>query len=366
MKLSKAKNKLLLNHAFWGILLLRLKFVSDPHCNPPTLWTDGETVGFHPDFIESLPYTQIIGCLVHELFHCIMKHHIRMQGRNAKKWNRACDYAINPIIRKAGFELPEWVLDDVQYHDMSAEQIYNLLPDDPEDENDGQGTNGQGALDEVKFCSKPIDQSIQEWDIAVESAHQAVKNKGDLSAILKGIIEEALDPKVPWQNLLRDFMTHPKKDDYSMRRPARRFVHAGLYLPELYSLGLGCVFLCKDTSGSITAQEDKDFNTEVNMIMEDTRPDSIYMAYCDSQLQIEPDLYESHELPFEMKPIKGLGTDFTAPFTWIEENNIFPACFIYFTDMEGDCAAPPPDYPVLWLSTRKNKVAPFGELVEMV
>jgi len=34
--------------------------------------------------------------------------------------------------------------------------------------------------------------------------------------------------------------------------------------------------------------------------------------------------------------------------------------------MEGECAASPPDYPVLWLSTRKNKVAPFGELIEMI
>jgi len=360
MKLSKAKNKLLLNHAFWGILLLRLRFVADPHCNPPTLWTDGETVGFHPDFIENLPYTQIMGCLVHELFHCIMKHHCRIQNRNPKKWNIACDYAINPVIRKAGFELPDWVLDDIQYHDMSAEQIYSLLPDQQED------GEGQKALDEIKPSSKAIDQSIQEWDIAVEGARQAVKNQGNLSGILKGIIEEALDPKVPWQSLLRDFMTYPKKDDYTLRRPNRRFVTQGLYLPELYSMGLGCVFLCKDTSGSITPAEDADFNTEVNMIMQDTHPDSIYMAYCDSKLQIEPDLYESHELPFEMKPIKGFGTDFTAPFTWIEENNIYPACFIYFTDMEGNCAAPPPDYPVLWLSTRKHKTAPFGELVEMV
>ena len=366
MKLSKAKNKLLLNHAFWGILLLRLKFISDPHCNPPTLWTDGETVGFHPDFIESLPFTQIIGCLVHELFHCIMKHHIRIQGRNPEKWNRACDYAINPIIRKAGFELPDWVLDKVEYHDMSAEQIYALLPDEPGDE---AGANGhpQRSLDQVKFSSKPIDQSAQEWDIATESAAKQMKDKGDLSALLAGIIKEALDPKVSWRALLRDFMSHPKRDDYSMRRPSRRFVHMGLYLPELYSLGLGCVFLCKDTSGSITAQEDADFNLEVNMIMEDTRPDQIYMSYCDSKLQIEPDLYESHELPFDMKPIKGLGTDFTAPFTWIEENNIYPACFIYFTDMEGECNPTYiPDYPVLWLSTRKNKVAPFGELIEMI
>jgi len=262
MKLSKAKNKLLLNHAFWGILLLRLKFIADPHCNPPTLWTDGETVGFHPDFIDSLPFTQIMGCLVHELFHCIMKHHIRIQGRNEKKWNRACDYAINPIIRKAGFELPDWVLDKVEYHNMSAEQIYVLLPDKPED------NDPQRCIDRVKFSSKPIDQSAQEWDIAVESAHQAIKNKGELSGILKGIIEEALDPKISWRTLL----------DYSMRRPARRFVHMGLYLPELYSTGLGTVFLCKDTSGSITTQENADFNLETNMIMEDTRPDRLYMA----------------------------------------------------------------------------------------
>ena len=38
--------------------------------------------------------------------------HLRRGKRNPKKWNIACDLAINPIIERHGFELPEGSLND--------------------------------------------------------------------------------------------------------------------------------------------------------------------------------------------------------------------------------------------------------------
>ena len=201
MKLSKTKNKLLLNHAFWGVLVLRMNFIEDPHCHPPTMWTDGVNIGFHPDFVENTPFAQLMGALVHELFHCIYKHPLRMQGRNIAKWGRACDYAINPLILEAGFELPEWVLNEEQYHGMSAEQIYALLPDKPDD-NCADGIN-QRVLDSLKPPDVPFDKVSQDWTIAVEQAAKTAKMRGEGSDFIDRVVEQATESGVPGQARLR-------------------------------------------------------------------------------------------------------------------------------------------------------------------
>ena len=46
----------------------------------------------------------------------------------SRRWNIACDYAINPLLVEAGFELPEGALLDPAYAGLSAEDIYARLP----------------------------------------------------------------------------------------------------------------------------------------------------------------------------------------------------------------------------------------------
>src|ERR1700749_2583438 len=68
-----------------------------------------------------------------------LHHHVRRSGRDPKRWNVACDYAINPLLVDAGLSLPEGVLLDNRLRGMSAEQIYNLLETDPEPEQEPSG-----------------------------------------------------------------------------------------------------------------------------------------------------------------------------------------------------------------------------------
>jgi hypothetical protein len=39
--------------------------------------------------------------------HCAALHHTRREGRDLRRWNIACDHAINPLLVAAGFELPK-------------------------------------------------------------------------------------------------------------------------------------------------------------------------------------------------------------------------------------------------------------------
>src|SRR5882724_9127319 len=83
--------------------------------------------GIGTDFVETLNAATLAGTLAHEVMHPALHHHVRRSGRDPKRWNMACDFAINPLLIDAGLNLPEGVLLDNRFRGMSAEQIYNLL-----------------------------------------------------------------------------------------------------------------------------------------------------------------------------------------------------------------------------------------------
>jgi predicted metal-dependent peptidase len=126
LKLLKARIQLLLNQPFFGALALRLKLIP---ADVRTLQTNGKVIRYNPAFVDSLTAAELQGCLAHEVLHCALGHHCRMGTRDLKRWNYATDYAINPIIIKNGLALPNGALNDPQYADLSAEEIYARLRD---------------------------------------------------------------------------------------------------------------------------------------------------------------------------------------------------------------------------------------------
>src|SRR6266568_3278486 len=95
-----------------------------------TMATDGVSLFYNPEFVESLNAAELVGTLAHEVMHPALQHHTRRGDRNQARWNMACDYAINPMLLDAGLVLPKDVLIDNRFRGMSAERIYNLLEED--------------------------------------------------------------------------------------------------------------------------------------------------------------------------------------------------------------------------------------------
>src|SRR6202522_253596 len=143
LRIQKARTSLILDHPFFGSLLFRLK---GRECRLiQTMATDGVSLFYNPDFVETLNTATLAGTLAHEVMHPALNHHVRRSGRDPKLWNQACDYAINPLLVDAGLSLPDGVLLDNRFRGMSAEQIYNLLESESEAEQD---SGNEGADDE--------------------------------------------------------------------------------------------------------------------------------------------------------------------------------------------------------------------------
>src|SRR5215472_2287638 len=127
-KLTAARTSLVLEQPFFGSLILSLTFVEDPTCK--TGWIDGRTLGYNRAFIDSLSHEEAIAFLAHEIMHCAMGHPWRRDGREHKRWNVACDKAINEQLRDAGFKTgADWLYPAADESGKSAEWIFGRLPD---------------------------------------------------------------------------------------------------------------------------------------------------------------------------------------------------------------------------------------------
>ena len=233
-RIQKARTALVLDHPFFGSLLFRLK---DRECRSiQTMATDGVSLYYNPDFVETLNAATLAGTLAHEVMHPALHHHVRRSGRDPKRWNMACDFAINPLLVDAGLNLPEGVLLDNRFRGMSAEQIYNLLEseaaqdsgsEDEESESGGKRSNAEqppageanepsapmteGGIGQVLDAPLPdeetptIEEQVREWDIAVNQATTIAKHAGKVPAGLNRTLEGAAEAAVDWRELLRRF-----------------------------------------------------------------------------------------------------------------------------------------------------------------
>jgi hypothetical protein len=130
--LSKAKLQLMSSPeaVFFSVVMLSLQHIWDE--TQPTAYTNGRLCGYNPSFFMRCTPRERVGLILHETLHVALLHICRaLSFDSPMKFNMAADYVINLIIIDAGFELPPGALIDEQYRDMSVEEVYALLPDDP-------------------------------------------------------------------------------------------------------------------------------------------------------------------------------------------------------------------------------------------
>lgn len=386
-KMIKARSILLLDHPFFGILSFRLEMIETPWV--PTAGVDGRHLYFNPNFVNDLSIQELVGVLAHEVLHCAAGHIWRGEGRDHEKFNIAGDYAINPSVIAAGMKLPKGALISDKYNNMSAEEIYNLLPDPPKQQGSGgqgkgngngneqgqsngngngnQNGNSLGNASDPGGCGsimKPADGSSEkemesEWKAAIVQAAQLAK--GDVPQNMKRMIDELINPVIPWHILLRDFIELTAKNDYNWNRPNRRYLQSGIILPSLISEELPDVVIGIDTSGSISDSDLNLFASETSSIL-GAYDTTIHAMYCDAEVH-KVEEFKRADMPLKLKMCGGGGTDFRPVFKKIDDEGIMPSCVIYFTDLQGDFPSVEPDYPVIWVSTYDNAKAPFGKTV---
>jgi predicted metal-dependent peptidase len=395
LRIQKSRTTLLLDHPFFGTLLFRLG--ARPSSSIATMATDGVSLFYNPQFVDTLNAAELAGVLAHEVMHPALQHHTRRGDRDRARWNMACDYAINPILVDAGLTLPKDVLIDNRFRGLSAERIYNLIEEDEKQEGstgqsesqtgNGSGGSEDGSLQNDESGNEPeapstpggvgqvldapepeaesgpsVAEQAREWQIAVEQAETVARVAGKLPGGAARALDAAQAARVDWRELLRRAWSDTIPADYSWMRPNRRHVWSGLYLPGITSEGVGEIAIAVDCSGSVSSRQLGLFEAEVRSILAGQRPRLVHVLYFDAAVQ-KVETYQAGQ-PVSLSPAGGGGTDFRPCFDWLQERGIVPQILVFLTDLCGAFPSEVPPYPVIWASTESRR-APFGQVVPM-
>ena len=417
----KGRSKLMKGAVGMASILLGLELVESYECD--TMATDGKCIYYNPDWIKTLPESELQGVLVHEGAHVIFQHMLRRGNRNAKIWNYACDYAINIWLRDNGYKLPEGGLIDAKYRGQSAELIYRTLTSDDEalqdavnelggndqqdgdddSDQDGSGLSGDEASSESgeesdtgKYSNlpNPVGEVLdaQDEDGNILDKQQMAKLSTDImkrvamadkmeKAMSSGSyggfseVQDVNSADVDWLELFQDLLMDTKSSDTTWNRLNRRHQWRGINLPSYDKQPEGgTLAVAIDTSGSVSQSELNVFAKETQNIAEECGLDKVMVCYCDTTVHKNEDgewwdIYELDHEELDLKVRGGGGTEFDPPFNLFNEytDTDEVIALIYFTDGWGMVSEEvEPDVPVFWMLTEKSSWSdrlPFGEQI---
>ena len=387
--------------ALAGLLMLGERKVVD---NIPTACTNGRDEMYGRAFVDSLNDAELRFVVLHECYHKLYRHLTtwkHLYDTNHRKTNIACDHVINlkiiaenpdgfavmPKDKKTG--KPIGVLDP-QYVGMDTAQVYHALPDQPQQQ---QGGNGKGDKSEGSEGGQPqpghddMDGGLDshDWEGAQdmpddekkelerdidEAIRQGVLAAGKLGSGGDRDLEELLKTKIDWREVLREFVTTTcTGNDFSTwRRPNRRFVSSGIYMPSGVSEKVGELVLAIDTSGSIGSRELAQFLGEVKAICDTVKPDKVRLLYWDTRVCRDETYVDAEvdNITSSTKPAGGGGTDVRCVTSYMAEYGVKPQAVVVLTDgyLGGQWGSWP--CPVLWCIVGGNKdIAPVGVTVHV-
>ena len=385
-KLQKVKIDLLRNPQFAlmsGILMVGKTSVAD---NVPTAATNGRDEIYGRKFIADLSTKELGFVVMHESMHKMYRHLTTWSKLNeidGSLANSACDYVINLQLRdldpsetyiamprfKQGEKKGEVIgLVDERFRGMNAKQVFDILREEQEEQGGSGGGEGEGeGFDQhdwegaKKLTEEEQKQLEKEVDQALRQGLMAEKRVGKGAGKLNREIGDLLAPKVDWREVLREFVKSicAGRDVSTWRKPNRRYISQGIYMPTLVSERVGHIVVGVDTSGSIGVAEINEFLSEVKSIAEDVKPELVDLLYWDSHVAAH-EKYEEQDVPnivSSTKPRGGGGTSPSCVTDYMAKEGIKPECVIMLTDgyvgsdWGGDWNA-----PVLWAITGGNDV----------
>ena len=405
-KLQKAKIALMRNKNFallQGVMMIGKTRVDD---KTPTACTNGRDETYGREFVTKLRDNELCFLIAHEAGHKMYRHLTtwkKLHDEDHRLANIACDHVINlmlkeldpsgtviamPVYRDGPHKGEQMGMADPRFKGMHSKQVFDILKEEKKKGGGGGGKGQGGESGDGKGSGDGIDE--HDWDGAesmtdeekrelVRDIDQAIrqglmahnKQVGEGAGGLDRELQELLEPKVNWREVLRDYvksMCH-SKDASSWRRVNRRFLSTGVYMPSMIGEKVGHLVVAIDTSGSIGQDELSEFLSEVKGIAEEVSPELVDLIYWDSKVAAH-ETYTESEVPnivSSTKPRGGGGTSPSCVSDYLKKEQIIPQCVIVLTDgyvgsdWGNDWTA-----PVMWAIVGGNDVvAPNGRTIHI-
>lgn len=406
--IAALKRKMLVKYPFFGSVVASVGYKENKDI--PTAGTDGETIYYNPDYLESLSVEEQTFVFAHEVCHIAFNHILRSEGKNPKLWNIATDGVINQFLKRDGLKMAKGGVDIAEAINYDAEQLYEKLLQEKKQNQQQSSSNGGSSQEQVNQSqeqsggefgeeAKKDDKSKQDvghdthsmWKQAVkkhkeqqeetelEKKQEELESMGEKDAFKKNLedkkkqleeLKEAISkqasqagtstnrdirtvnnigtakPLIDWRYVLREAIRYDA--DWSYKNAT---IEYGVLSANLEEQPMPETEIVLDTSGSINDVLLKNFLRECKNILRHTK---LKVGCFDTKF------YGFHEIRTEedienMRFEGGGGTNFNVAvgsFSRRVENKII------FTD--GEASMPDMPLDAIWIVFGGKKVNPKG------
>ncbi|MHA2249559.1 MAG: vWA domain-containing protein [Candidatus Kariarchaeaceae archaeon] len=426
VRLSRTRSSLFLDMPFFGYILGHLEIFPVNDARIPSYAADTRRIYINPKYTEAKTIEQLKGMMMHLVTHLIMKHGERMQYRNKDIWNISTDVTTRIIVNEA-FELQthdtmkqfntspikskSWEVDSTDeipdtLRDTSADDVYRTLFNYAESlvgiDSEGDDVTSKNIHTKVdtRFSDEILEEVIDysgienpcSFTMAMDELYVGLdtdlakldgsrfdgiirtgwlqgkgKGQGRIPGALKEIINQLINPKLPWHTLLMQHIQHTIMSDWKWVPANRRMISMDIHLPSTIKEHMD-IIVAVDTSGSISTNELTSFVSETHAIVSSFSSVKMTLIDCDMKIQqvmvIEDgQSIDGRPLPWEGRDFKGRGgTSFIPVFEWVDDDGNRPDVLVYFTDGYGTFPTTTIEYPVLWVMTT-DVDPPLGDVI---
>jgi len=295
-----------------------------------TAMTNGRDASYGRAFVDMLSDKELAFLILHENMHKCYRHLTTWRAlyeEDRDIANQACDYVINIQLRdmdsnETMISMPRDQktrknigLIDTRFRDMDTKQVFDILMQEKEKGRGGKkgdevggggdvivvggGGDGDGEQTDSGSDSSGLDE--HDWEGAKEmSAEEHKELSQEIESALRqgGIyagkvggdmlrsVQEMLEPKVDWREVLRRFVRTSLKDrdSPSWRRAHKNYLWQDVILPSIVGKRMKHLVVAMDTSGSIQGEMLSLFMGELNKVVLSANPDRIDMLYWDTRV----------------------------------------------------------------------------------
>ena len=339
---------------FYGEVLLRVPVIADSSVS--VACTNGKAIYYNPDEFEDRSIGECNYILMHEVLHIIFRHTSRVGTRRHEAWNCAADLVVNYHVDQIMKELPENSVpferpSDGFFTDTmfgSTENLYERLMQKNRvrfDENPEAKIFTIVLPDYYGSARKVYNDLIPQKQGDVGISHSELTKlvndaivRGNGPSIMSShelltLADVKNAKKKDWRKILRNYLTEHVCDETSYATPERKYIHMDMIIPGycLSAERLEEVWAFVDTSGSISAEEMKEFLVQLYTIVRDFRC-RLNICYWDTSVN---DVYRnlrSKEDVLKSVSYHSGGTNINCVYSWLRTMRIKPGLMLIMTD----------------------------------
>jgi len=358
-----------------GIIMMGKTSVND---EIQTAKTDGFNTQYSSQFVDTLPIKELRFLILHEAMHRAKRDlfiWVALWKKNKRLANMACDFVNNLELVKSDpqkdfISMPPNGCLDWRFDGMDAGEVFRILEQEEKhgkpqannsfDEHDWEAASKFPA-EETKVIERQVNTALQ----------QGVLLSKNMGGDVERLVRELLEPKIDWRAETREFSLQAcsGKEISTWRKPNRRSIHRGAYLPSTYSEKVGRMAVCVDTSGSIGKTIIGLFLGTVAEIAREVEPEMVDLLYWDVRVTRHEKYGEGEyeTITASTKPRGGGGTSPSCVSSYLQKHHIKPDCILILTDgLVGNDWGSNWPAPVLWcIANNRRCVAATGKTLHI-